>query len=678
MSLGGLEPAVREMARRFYPTALRVPPSGAAEIGIITLVAFLIRVWNLGGKGLWYDEAVTALTARATPAEIVHLHWKNAFEHPPVWNLFMHAWSAVFGQSEAALRWPAVLAGTLLVPLVWQILKLSRPADRSVRLLAALFVALSPVLTLYSQEARMYAIVTLLGAVSIYLYLRLVRSVSPAALVLWVLANWLMLGFHYYSILLIVAQALFFLIAAARGRCSQGWLAIGLVLSVVPLVLWGALSPGFQTTLRIVLSQSDHSGPTWQAFGDRFWRELTFGSVVWSPQRAVVGYALLPLLLVGLWADLRPDGPTTLVAGGQARRDDRGFFAIVFLLPILISLAIPNQILTRYILFVAPVYCILKALGIQWLWRRVRVLGAVAFMAAMVVALLGLSYYFATYQKSAYRDMVRYLAPRTAPGDAILLEGPRQHLLAKYYLPADRRIYPIPDVKLPAYWTLTAPPVIPEQIDDPLKAILREHGDAWLILAGQGEVDPNDFVPRFLVAVSYEVDCLEQLDVRMCHYVDPGHVSVELAFPAEVVFGGELQLTDVQLARPATGPDARRELLVELDWMAVAKPSVDYAVTLRLLDQQGEIQAQVDGLPIGLLLPPTTWNEGDRKPGFSTILIPEGTPPGDYDLVLGVYNSATGSLFEPTGASGRLGDFVPLARARLDDFGIQNISEGKR
>lgn len=657
-------------------TFLRIPIEFWA-LALVTLLAFLIRVWDLGGKGLWYDEAVTALTARATPAEIVHLHWQNAFEHPPVWNLFMHAWSLVFGQSEAALRWPAVVAGTLLVPLVWQILKLSRPADRSIRLLAALLVALSPVLTLYSQEARMYAIVTLLAAVSIYLCLRLNRSVSSVALVLWVLANWLMLGFHYYSILLVVAEALFFLIAVARGRRPQGWLAIGLALSVAPLVLWGALSPGFQTTVRVVLSQSDHSGPTWQAFGDRFWRELTLGSVVWSPQLAVVGYALLPLLLVGLWVDLRPDGTTALMVEGLPRRVDWGFFAIVFLLPILISLAIPNQILTRYILFVAPVYCILTALGIQWLWHWVRVLGAVAFMAAMVVALLGLSYYFTTYQKSAYRDMVRYLVPRTAPGDAILLEGPRQHLLAKYYLPADRRIYPIPDVKLPTYWTLTAPQVIPEQIDDPLKAILREHGDAWLILAGQGEVDPNDFVPRFLVAISYELDCLEQLDVRMCHYIDPGHVSVDLAFPVEIVFGGELQLTDVQLAQPAKGPDVRRELLVALDWTAKAKPSVDYAVTLRLLDQQGKIQAQVDGLPIGLLLPPTTWNAGDRKPGFSTIPIPEGTPPGDYDLVLGVYNSATGSLFEPLGLSGRLGDFVPLARVKLDDSGIQNVSESK-
>ncbi len=649
------------MLRRFYPAALRLPPSQNWDIGIVTLLAFLIRVWNLGNKGLWYDETITALMARATPAEIVRFHWQNAFEHPPVWALFMHAWSAVFGQSEAALRWPVALAGTLLVPLVWQILGLSRPADRSARLLAALLVALSPLLLLYSQEARMYAIVTLLATVSIYLYLRLIRSVSAAVLGPWVLANWLMLGFHYYSVLLIMAEGLSFLIAMARGRRPWAGLAIGFALSALPLALWGAFSPGFQTTLRIVLNQSNRFGPSWSAFADRFWRELTFGSVVWLPQLAVVGYVLLPILCVGLWATLRHDDRTASVAQGRATDAGWGFFGIIFFLPILISLAFPNRIFTRYILFVAPIFYLLLALGIQWLWRRARALGVIAVVVATAVALLGLSYYFNAYQKSAYRDMVRYLIPHTAPGDVILLEGPRQHLLAKYYLPADRRIYPIPDVPLPAYWPLTAPRVVPEQVDDPLKAILHDYGDAWLILAGQGEVDPNEFVPRFLAAISYTVDCWEQLDVRACHYVDPGHVSADLSVPLQATFGEELQLTGAQIAHSAKAPDAQRDLLLALDWTAKAKPSVDYTGTLRLLDQYGKIWAQTDGLPIGLLLPPTTWNAGDRKLGFMTLSVASTTPPGDYELVLGVYDPASGALSRPLESSIRQDGFVRLA-----------------
>ena len=655
----------RQQSRTF----LRVPIEFWG-LGLVTLVAFLIRSWSIGGKGLWYDEAATALMSSAAPAEIVRFHWRAAFEHPPLWAIFMHVWSTVFGQSEAALRWPAAVAGTLLVPLVWQTLRSCRPADWTVRLLAALFVALSPVLILYSQEARMYSIVTLLAMSSICLFLSLTRSSNGLMMALLVLVNWLMLGFHYYSVLLIVAEAVCFLTIWSGSGRQRSWLAVSLALSLLPLLLWVAFSPGFQMTLRIVSGQSTRSEITWRAFGDRFWRELTFGSVVWLPRQAMAGYLLSPVLLVGLYASLRPGDAPAVSAGSPAMRVCGRLFGFVFLLPVMASLIFPDRISTRYILFVAPVFYILLAAGIRFLWRKSRVLGGSGLLVVMVVAILGLSYYFTTYQKSGYRDMARYLVSQGTPGDAILIEGPRQHLLAKYYLPADRPVYPIPDVALPAHWPVTAPPIAPEMIDDYLRIILRQHGQAWLLLAGQSEVDPNGFVPRFLTAISFSVDCKERLDVRMCHYVDPGYFPASLTSLFDVTFGEEFQLTGAQFSYPLDGPDARRYLLVTLDWMAKGKPSLDYTLTLRLLDQQGKIQAQTDGLPIGLLLPPTTWSAGDRKPGFMTMSIPEGTPPGDYEVVLGVYNPATGSLFEPFGlirAFGRLCFAGPCAIGRIRD-----------
>jgi hypothetical protein len=40
-------------------------------LAAITLVGLLLRLWGLGDKGLAYDEAATALMARAAPAEII-------------------------------------------------------------------------------------------------------------------------------------------------------------------------------------------------------------------------------------------------------------------------------------------------------------------------------------------------------------------------------------------------------------------------------------------------------------------------------------------------------------------------------------------------------------------------------------------------------------------------------
>jgi hypothetical protein len=61
--------------------------------------------------------------------------------------------------------------------------------------------------------------------------------------------------------------------------------------------------------------------------------------------------------------------------------------------------------------------------------------------------------------------------------------------------------------------------------------------------------------------------------------------------------------------------------------------------------------AQRDEFPIGALLPPTTWNAGDVKPGFMALPLPADLPPGDYRVVVGVYDPTTGAA---------LGDFVEI------------------
>ena len=652
----------------------RVLASETFWISFLVLLAFAVRLWDIGGKGLWYDEASTALMARAGVAEIVQFHWRSAFEHPPLWVLLMYFWSMIWGQSEFALRLPAAFAGALLVPLMWRNLKRCWPADRVVRFVAALFIAISPVLILYSQEARMYAIVTLLAATSIYLFLRLQDSDRWGLLAAFIITNVVMLGVHYYSVLLIAAEALCVLLTWRSKRQGRARLILGLALSILPLILWAALSPGFQTTLRSVTAQSARAGGTWQVWADRLWRDITFGSVVWQPSRSVVGYILAPLLLLGVYAALRPGYQSESQQNRPLSRTGGILFTLALLTAVLASATFQNAIHTRYVLFAVPAFYVLMALGIGLLWRRARWLGFLALMASLVVAALGLTHYYGLYQKSGYRDMARAIIAQAAPSDAILLESPRQHLLAKYYLPTDRPIYPLPDVPLPAHWPLTAPPIIPEKVDGRLQAILRDHGDAWLLLAGQDEVDRGEFVTKYLGAIAYTLECREQLDVRWCHYTSPARHPSDLSVPLGTTYNGELQLENAEVSHLADSRLKQSYLLLALDWLAKVKPSVDYVVTLRLIDASagpGGPRVQADGMPIGPLLPTTAWGPGDRKPGYMTLTLPPGLPPGDYRVVLGVYDPRSGAPYPPMGATAAAASFVPLASVRVGADGVQ-------
>jgi hypothetical protein len=81
-------------------------------------------------------------------------------------------------------------------------------------------------------------------------------------------------------------------------------------------------------------------------------------------------------------------------------------------------------------------------------------------------------------------------------------------------------------------------------------------------------------------------------------------------------------------------------LLVRLDWHVDAAPTVDYKVSLRLVDGGGQVQAQLDDLPIGPLLPPRTWAVGETKPGYMALPLPP-IAANVYRLMVVLYDPVT-------------------------------------
>jgi hypothetical protein len=296
----------------------------------------------------------------------------------------------------------------------------------------------------------------------------------------------------------------------------------------------------------------------------------------------------------------------------------------------------------------------LAAAAIIWLADRHRLLGLFGIGLAVAPALLGLGYYFGSYQKSEYREMAAFLGEHVAADEAIMLYAPRQHLLAKYYLGDERTYYTAPQVELTAWWPVNAPPVVPEEMDGQIQELLATHPAVWLVMTAQDEVDDGEFVPKYLTAVSYKQECRQWRDVDLCRFVSPQSVNAEQAVTPDVLYNDELRLQRAQ-ATLVEEPGFPPTYYVQLDWLAERKPSIDYRVTLRLLDEDGQTVAQRDDFPIGPLLPPTTWNVGDVKPGYMALPLPadlamtarEAASNG-YQLTVNVYDPESGAaLAEP-------------------------------
>ena len=637
--------------------------TAAPRVGllVIILIAFALRVVGLDRLGLAYDEATTALMSRASPAAIIAFHWDAAFEHPPLWVLLMHSWSALAGQREFALRILPALAGVLLIPALWRLTRAVWPRMPAVATIAAGLVAVSPVMVYYSQEARMYTLVVLLAVLTTYLARRLPddRRAVPA----FVVATWCMVGLHYYAALVTALLALVLVVRLAATRPPRWgqWarlLAI-LVLAVAPLLAWMALAPGFHETLTVVRTTAATSPLSASAFFDDLWRELSFGSIRWLPPQSVWGYSLLPLVGLGAVAAVNP-----------ARRPAAWMVVLLALTPMLSATLLLRTLSTRYILYSVPFLWVLVAWGVVWSGQLHRWIGGAALALTLAVATLGLVYYTGPYVKSDYRAMAADLVTRVNPAtDIVVLEAPRQHLLAKYYFPSDWPLAPVPQIDVPDFWPLTAPPLVPENEDDRIQAWLASHPSLWVIYTGEGEVDRGEFLAKYLAAVAYTQDCDRWLDVRDCHYVSPHAVQPAVAGPLDLRYGNGLAVTAAALSLYAPyGAASPQSILVQLDWRALVQPTADVKASLRLIDAGGAVLAQTDELPIGPLLPPTTWAAGDDKPGYFTIELPTAMTAGDYRIEYSLYDPATLAVVPPFDATG-----VPqpdprvLAVLRVDD-----------
>ena len=608
------------------------PTSGAerAALSSLTLLAFVLRAAALGAKGLAYDEAATALMARAAPAAIVRFHWTAGFEHPPLWQLLMAAWSALAGQSEAALRFLPALAGTLGIPLLWLTVALAWPQERGARVLAAGLAAVAPVLVLYGQEARMYTLVVALALGSTTATLLLAEQWAGRRAAAFALLGWLMLWTHYYSLLPLAMLGAWGAWRARRdGKGVLRW-ALLWAITVLPLALWMAFSPGFHTTLDVVLQPGSPDHPPLSAFLDGLWRDLSFGAFRVQPPQAWLGYLVLPLALAGM-------------ALGRRKPPGRWLFAALIAVPVAASALAFGALATRYILYVLPPLLACTALAVIALGRWKVLAGALALGLALLPAAAGLAHYFGGYEKSAYREMAAVLEARAGDDDLAFLYAPRQHLLYKYYVARDLAWEPVPQVAMPEFWPVTAPPVVPEETDGQIQAALREHPVVWLIATTEDEVDLGEFVPKYLRAVAYRDYCLEWSDVRLCRFRSPARVATAQEWAPAVEFGAGFHLDRAAVGEIASDAGGARYLPVRLDWRVDDPPAADLKVSVRLVDAAGAVASQTDDYPIGPLLPPTTWQPGDAKPGYFVLELAPDVPAGEYTLAVQAYDAASGA-----------------------------------
>jgi uncharacterized membrane protein len=145
------------------------------SLGAISLLALALRVARLDFQPLWWDEGYSVFFATRDLATMLA---RTAIDiHPPLYYALLQVWIFLVGRSDVALRLLSVGIGVAAVPSIYALA--CGLFNRRVGVFAAVLLALSPLHVYYSQEVRMYGLVTLLALLSMTLQVGLLKS-QPA------------------------------------------------------------------------------------------------------------------------------------------------------------------------------------------------------------------------------------------------------------------------------------------------------------------------------------------------------------------------------------------------------------------------------------------------------------------------------------------------------------------
>ncbi len=88
-------------------------------------------------------------------------------------------------------------------------------------------------------------------------------------------------------------------------------------------------------------------------------------------------------------------------------------------------------------------------------------------------------------------------------------------------------------------------------------------------------------------------------------------------------------------------PTSPNSLTLKLYWQSEAPLPLDYTTFVHLRDAAGNVIAQKDQPPLGGAYPTSLWEPGEIIADEITVPLPADLPPGDFALVVGLYDINT-------------------------------------
>ncbi len=619
---------------------------------LILLLAASLRFHLLGAQSLWNDEGNSYVQATRSFSDIAAHAARDI--HPPGYYWLLALWRLLTGESEFALRSLSVFASILTVAFTYALGR--RLFGTIAGVVTALLVTLNTFSIYYAQEARMYSLLALWAAASMWALVGFLQSGHgvqvgaqraaplPHPYLRWALALFNAAGLwtQYAYPFVMLAQGVMVVLwlaadvighwvgrGVARYAPTSRTLLYYVAANLLTIALYLPWLPTAYTQATTWPNTGDPTIPIGVALGViTGW--LIFGGTYTSANFSATSFLPIFLLVVLIpvstakrariwWRALLPIVWVLLSIGL--------FLALGLFREGSLKLLLPAQIGAA--LWIArSVDAIWGAAGdfqppLRYVPRILIMLAMATVIGEMWSGLYPL-YHDPNFQRDDYRSIVRDITADLDIGDAIILDAPNQEEVFRYYYRGAVPVFPLPP-GLGANDTETQAMV---------REIITGHDRVFAVFWGEAERDPNRVVEGTLDAEAFEIGDAWYGDVRLARYATPSEMTIERQSGARF---GEY----ITLERYAMNGDTLQPgdvLQVRLDWRTDEALTTRYKVFLQLLDTDRALVAQRDSEPGGGLALTTTWTPGTTIEDNHALVIPPGLPTGEYTLIAGLYN----------------------------------------
>jgi mannosyltransferase len=607
---------------------------------LIILLAFALRVYQLDTQSIWYDEGLSIQLAQQDPAQAIAL--SATTDHPPLHTLLLGLWMRVAGESDFVVRYLSVFCGVWVVVLTYA---LGKRYDERTGLIAAALMALAPLAVYYSQETRGYMLLTALILIATIAALRLINGDRRKRIwFAYIAAMALALYTHYFAafawVALNVGWILAFLLAPHPNPLPSGdrgsWRRLGFWI-LAQFIILACFLPWIPNALAQAGSNATYfpGRVTWDTVFGETWRAFSVGE--WGDM-SLLGWMWLALIVWGVLA--------SLIINRDTRRRSVIIFALALLIMPLLLMSglawLKPKFAPRYLLPAVPAFITLASLGITILidgmqtrycrWASIGVALSLALPLASIGSLMRL-YTDPALARPDVRSVVQFIQNAEQPTDAILLIGGHQAPAFNHYYRGSATIIPLPPDLLPA-----AQSPLDARVLSQLKTIVQEHPRVWLVQWQSALSDPTNVVEDTLVATSKRINVGKNFHDMAVLWFDVINAQIDEVpqVPLNVEFSEPIRAIgyNVDSRRMPIDTPLRFGLYLEAEQPITG----NYQIFTHVVAADGTLIAQADHIAGADSYPTSLWRPGNLFYNRFEIPIPAGTPPGEYQVIIGLYD----------------------------------------